>query len=139
MSRAVYPVMWNELKFRYSDNRNEYGTCWLAALKLLFGKDYNKIMKDEVLKEYLTKDQAELNRPTNFYAWAINSDKFRHAQLDEDLSNEEGIMSIQAKNLDGSLCNHTVYFKNGEYYDDYMSFHVLSDIRVINIIVRAKK
>lgn len=129
----VNTVLWSELKYKYSPNDNYHGTCYYGALRLLLKDRFDELFEKIFTKEIIKNQSTHLNIIHPFAKYASKSKEYRFANIDESLHDEEGVLLVSSGNE-----SHIVYFKDGEYYDDYMSLSCLKDIKPILIIVRAK-
>lgn len=128
-------VLWKDLKFKYSPNDNYHGTCYYGALRLLLKSSFNEMFEKHFTKELIKNHSTYLNTVQPFAKYADTSKDYRFAQPDESLHDEEGVLWLTA----GKNESHIVYFKNGEYYDDYMSLVIFDDPKPILIIVKTKE
>lgn len=126
-------VRWNQLKFKYSPNDNYHGTCYYGALKHLLGKDFEKIYKEEFVSELIANHSTRMNVINPFSKWVNKNKEYRFAEADESFHDEEGVLWVASDEA-----SHIVYFKNGFYYDDYMSLTSLKDLLPVLIIVKNK-
>lgn len=132
---VVESTTWDKLKFKYTSVDNYHGTCYYNALRLLLKGDFDKVLGGDLVPELVKKDVTRINNVTPFAKWANESGQYRFASPDESLHDEEGVLWV-GNNSD--TASHIVYFKDGYYYDDYMSITYLKDIEPLLIIVKKK-
>lgn len=129
----VKTVLWKDLKFKYSPNDNYHGTCYYGAMRLLLGNGFEQLFKDIFTRDIIANQSTDLNHVQPFAKYANKSKDYKFLQPDESLHNEEGVLLVGDKDS-----SHIVYFKDGEYYDDYMSLSYIKDLRPILIIARTR-
>ena len=127
----VNTVLWSELRYKYSPNDNYHGTCYYGALRLLLKDEFDELFEKIFTRELIKNQSTDLNAVQPFAKYASNSKEYRFANIDESLHDEEGVLWVSSENQ-----SHIVYFKDGEYYDDYMSLSALKDIKPMLIIVK---
>lgn len=131
----VKTVLWKDLKFKYSPNDNYHGTCYYGALRLLLGNDFEKLFNEVFSKELISNSATSMNSVHPFSKWANENKEYRFAGEDESFHDEEGVLWISG---DDGKSSHIVYFKDGYYYDDYMSLSTIKDLVPVLIVVKEK-
>lgn len=129
----VNTVLWKDLKFKYSPTDNYHGTCYYGALKLLLGKEFEDLYKDEFLGELISNQSTHMNSVNPFSKWVHGRKDYRFGEIDESLHDEEGVLWFSSEDDKDS---HIVYFKDGEYYDDYMSLSVIKNPKPLLIVIK---